>query len=226
MMKRAIACLVFAAFFALPALAAAENSGVYVAPRLLLGFQHTGTTNIGDEAKSNYENTFGGALAVGYNFASSFRLPLRAELEYAYRSEAEEKASVDIPGVAKYDMKHKMSISTLFLNAYYDIDTGSAFTPYFGIGFGMAFVDNKWSGENSNGKEFGSGSASTSSFAYNLGLGVSYAFTENVAADLGYRFIGAGYHDGKFKDNYGGEENKIGSFPTIHEIYLGARITF
>jgi len=224
MMKRAIACLVFAAFFALPALAAAETMGVYVAPRLLLGFQHTGTTNIGDEAKSGYENTFGGALAVGYNFASSFRLPLRAELEYSYRSEAEEKASVD-HATPKYDMKHKMSISTLLLNAYYDIDTGTAFTPYFGIGFGMAFVDNKWSAESSGGKELGSGSASGSSFAHSLGLGVSYAFTENVAADLGYRYIGAGYHDGKYKEN-GGEEWKIGSFPTIHEIYLGARITF
>jgi len=219
MMKRAIASLVFAAFFALPALAAAETIGVYVAPRFLFGFQHSGTTNLGDGAKSTYENTFGGALAVGYNFASSFRLPFRAELEFAYRTEAEEKATPD-----NYtDIKHKMSIPTLFLNAYYDIDTGTALTPYFGIGFGMAFIDNKWKYKNDDAEL--SGSASSTSFAHSLGVGVSYAFTENVAADLGYRYIGAGYSQGKI-DMGNGNEAKYGSFPFIHEIYLGARITF
>jgi len=58
-------------------------------------------------------------------------------------------------------------------------------------------------------------------FAWNMGAGVSYAFTENVSADLGYRFIGTGYREIK-----AGGQKMYGSAPYIHEFYLGVRFTF
>jgi len=226
MMKRVIACLVFAAFCALPALAAAEVGGVYIAPRFLVGFQNAGLYNVEmgpeDSFSSTNKTVFGGALAVGYNFAPSFRLPFRAELELALRTNSEDKKEVN-----GTEFKVKTNLSTIFINAYYDIDTGTAFTPFLGVGIGMTsgWVGASETGDDPTGGTYGvSGDNTSTSLAYNVGLGVSYAFTENVAADLGYRFIGAGYHDGKISSP--SAEMKFDTVPYIHELYLGARISF
>jgi opacity protein-like surface antigen len=61
-------------------------------------------------------------------------------------------------------------------------------------------------------------------FAWNLGAGLSYAFTENVAADLGYRFIHTNHRE--LKANWGDGQTKVGSSPYINEFYLGGRFTF
>jgi opacity protein-like surface antigen len=61
-------------------------------------------------------------------------------------------------------------------------------------------------------------------FAWNAGGGLAYAFSENVSADLGYRFIGTGYCENKKWVE--GDRVQLGSSPYIHEFYLGARFTF
>jgi opacity protein-like surface antigen len=210
-MKRAVCLFVFAAFFALPALAAAEGIGVYVAPRFLVGFQDTGEISGGGSLLEQHSSVVvGGALAVGYNLAPKFSIPIRAELEYGLRTNSEGEKKDDFTG-RKYT--HKMNLSTLFLNAYYDIGTGTAFTPFVGLGVGAAF---SWDGTTY--KETGSATESwsdnTTTFAANVGVGVSYAFTSSIAADLGYRFI------------YVTEREDVKSSPYINEVYLGARITF
>jgi opacity protein-like surface antigen len=70
-------------------------------------------------------------------------------------------------------------------------------------------------------------------FAWNLGAGLAYAFTENVSADLGYRFVHTGYSQVSTSVNLNqalglgsGGRAKVGSSPYIHEFYLGARFTF
>ncbi|MCL1985583.1 MAG: outer membrane beta-barrel protein [Betaproteobacteria bacterium] len=220
-MKRTILCCMFAAFFALPALAAAEVNGVYIAPRFLLGIQNSGDfsrTGVPSGSFGQYSQAVvGGALAAGYNFAPKFDLPIRAELEYALRTN-----SSDSKDGAWLSTKHTMNISTLFLNGYFDINTGTPLTPYVGAGLGMAF---NYTGVTA--RAMGPGYSSnvyvddrSTSFAWNVGLGLSYAFTENIAADLGYRFIGAGYRELS-------EWNmKVGSSPYINEFYAGARFTF
>ena len=91
--------------------------GVYLAPKFLLSIQDSGV-----EAKSHYsEAAFGGALAAGYNFNNNFNMPIRTEVECSLRGNA---------GGDKYSN----SISTLFANAYYDIDTGTSLTPFIGGG--------------------------------------------------------------------------------------------
>jgi opacity protein-like surface antigen len=228
-MKRGILCLVLAAFFALPALAAAEVNGVYIAPRFLVGIQDSGSISTSDgfsDAFSQHSQAvFGGALAVGYNFAPKFKLPIRAELEYALRSNSQNKkdGSFDDGGPVNWETKHTLNISTLFVNAYFDFNTGTAFTPYIGAGAGMAF---NYTGAKGEVSVPGAGAVSLSAdqydttFAWNVGAGLSYAFTENIAADLGYRFVSTGYRE---VEKMG---IKVGSAPYIHEFYLGARFTF
>ena len=232
-MKRAIFCLVLAAFVALPALAAAEVHGVYIAPRFLVGIQNSGQlsrTNIPSDAMDQYSQAvFGGALAVGYNFAPKFQLPIRAEIEYAMRSASSKKKDVswsEFGTVGSAEVRQTTNLHTLFLNAYFDINTGTAFTPYLGAGIGMAFNNTRIKDEGSWAGPWGNDSWSDSknqwntTFAWNVGAGLSYAFTENVAADLGYRFIHTGYRSVSMDDR------KMGSAPYIHEFYLGARFTF
>ena len=242
-MKRGILCFVLAALFALPTLAAAEVHGVYIAPKFLLGIQDSGqlsrsnTRGPGGEQmfSQHSQAVFGGALAVGYNFAPKFNVPIRTEIEFALRSgssKSKDASNVNAWGDNNFETaKHTIQISTLFLNAYFDINTGTPFTPYLGGGLGMAFkfteAKSDWSSTWPGG---GGESASISkskhdtTFAWNLGAGVAYAFTENISADLGYRFIHTGHTELKW--GTGDDRGKLGSSPYIHEFYLGARFTF
>jgi len=74
------------------------------------------------------------------------------------------------------------SISALYLlgNVWFDVDTGSGFTPYIGGGVGAAAValslyDGNWETD-------GTG------FAYQLGAGVQVDVADNITLDLGYRY--------------------------------------
>ena len=225
-MKRGILCLTLMAFFALPALAAAEVHGVYVAPKFLVGIQDSGQlhrTNISKEGVDQYSQVvFGGALALGYNFGPKFGFPIRTEVEYALRS----NSSHDWDGWGggnHWDTRHTTNISTLFFNAYFDIDTKTPLTPYIGGGLGTSFTYTGMKGE-VDGVTVLDRNRHDTTFAWNAGGGLAYAFTENVAADVGYRFIGTGCRETKF--TAGGERVKIASVPYINEFYAGLRLTF
>ena len=226
-MKRGILCFMLAAFVALPALAAAEANGVYIAPKFLVGIQDSGQisrTNVSSEAIGQYNQAvFGGALAVGYNFAPKFQAPIRTEIEYAMRSVSSHRRDGGGWG-DRWETRQTTNLYTLFLNAYLDINTGTPLTPYVGGGLGMAF-NNTSLREEWNGVETDSRQRWDTTLAWNAGGGLAYAFTENVTADLGYRFIGTGYREfsGRYDD---GTKWNVGSAPYIHEFYLGARFTF
>jgi opacity protein-like surface antigen len=251
-MKRRILCLVLAAILAVPAVATAEVNGVYIAPKFLLGIQdsgqltRSGTYDIsGTQMASQFSQAvFGGALAVGFNFAPKFNVPLRTEIEFAMRSNSSNSKDVNIsdPAAGSYYAEGKQTIGlhTLFFNAYFDIDTGTPLTPYIGGGLGMAFRHTRIQGEAYAADNAGnsiqvydfSKSKHDTTFAWNLSAGLSYAFTENVSADLGYRFIHTGYSqvsadvDLHPLTGLTGGRAKVGSSPYIHEFYLGARFTF
>lgn len=63
-------------------------------------------------------------------------------------------------------------------NLWYDVDTGTSFTPYVGGGVG-------WS---HNVLTDGVDEETISGFVYQLGAGVRFAATENIGFDLGYRY--------------------------------------
>jgi len=59
-------------------------------------------------------------------------------------------------------------------NVYFDIPTGSVITPYVGAGIGYGWSDDRGDDE--------------SGVAYALMAGVEVNITDNVSADVGYRF--------------------------------------
>ena len=110
----------------------------------------------------------------------------------------------------------------LFLNLYYDIQTGTPFVPYIGAGAGLAFNYVEYTGHVSDGVDTMRGSASDNftNFAWNVGAGVAYNFNENFAVDLGYRFMMMGYNE----VSIGG--SNISNQPYNNEFMLGLRFTF
>ena len=240
-MKRILGVLLLIGVMVTPTVASAgEQIGVYVAPKFVYGLtQMDGAKGHWSEAGassserigSKTDDTFGGSIAIGYDFDKKFGVPIRAELEYAGFSKAEaEKTYGDDDYTSK--MKQTFGIQTLFVNAYWDIDTGTQFTPYVGAGLGMAFIRTKFK---DSGYEYAdpddswsesTGSKNVTNFAWNVGAGLGYDITENWTMDVGYRFVGLGsvktktYRDDDY-EMYGKTSNLY-----QHQVAVGIRYTF
>lgn len=246
-MKKFVCVLALAATLSLPVLAQAEQVGVYVAPKFLFSQQIIDSPQMDDSYVSSghssstgyvlgndkSDSTWGGGLAIGYDFNPRFDVPIRAELEYAVRSQSKVSWSGDSLGDTD-STKMKFDVQTLFVNLYYDIKTSTAFTPYFGAGLGMAFIKGKsdLSINYGPGAPTFSGSASKSqtNFAWNVGAGVAYAITDNWDLDLGYRYVDMGeVKTGgiTYQDSFGSSETYTGKADLrAHEVMLGIRYTF
>jgi len=240
-MKRILGVLLLVGVMVTPTVASAgEQIGVYVAPKFVYGLTQMDSfkghwSEGGDSERisggSRSDDTFGGSIAIGYDFDKKFGVPIRAELEYAGFSKAETKKSYgDDDYTAK--MKQTFGIQTLFMNAYWDINTGTQFTPYIGGGLGMAFINTKFK---DSGYDYAdpddawnesTGSKNVTNFAWNVGAGLGYDFTENWTLDVGYRFVGLGsvktktYSDDDYK-MYGKTSNLY-----QHQFAVGVRYTF
>lgn len=114
-------------------------------------FGHSTGTYKGKDAS---DSSFGGGLAIGYDFAVYGAAPVRLELEYLYRGKAKGKYGDkmtrvddygDSPATAIFGSNHSFeaNIHTVFANAYMDFHNDSNFTPYIGLGIGGAYVDAK-----------------------------------------------------------------------------------
>jgi opacity protein-like surface antigen len=239
-------------FFALlltvsSAFAAAEGAkpyGVYVGGHLGVSIENFSGRNFTDydygtgwSPGSKTDTTFGGGISVGYNFDPQFSIPVRLELDYTARTRGEVKSNgvyddSAASGEGPFDAAKQDSISlqTLMLNAWVDIPTGTAFTPYLGGGVGFGFVNykSKMSFVDTQGTVepgFESGSTNETNFTWSLGGGAAYDFTENWTVDLGYRYIDAGKVSVSFKDDEG-TWGRSKSNVQAHDIMLGIRYTF
>ena len=219
--------ILMAACFLLPVQAkAADLMGVYVAPKFVLNIQHVKGLGIdmdGDRmpgSNSKDAARAGGGLAIGYDFSPVLDVPVRAELEYAaYGNVSHHLGFIDQLAGDALSSKHTVGLQTLLANVYWDITEWHGFTPYLGAGIGMAFL--KTEGE-AGAMGFSEREKDTDTvFTGQIGLGCSYAFTENISADFGWRFLMMG--DGNV-EKYGvrldSEENYA------HQFMLGLRVTF
>lgn len=221
-MKRFIATLALVLTLALPGLAAAEGTGMYLAPKFLMSIQDTGTIErtsalAGSGVDDYSQFTLGGALALGYDFWPQQMLPLRVEIEFALRGNSEKSWSDGGKNV-----KGTWNNSTLFANLFWDFHNDTAFTPYIGAGLGLAFNYTGYDFTVEGGK-FSADDRFTN-FAWNVGVGASYSFNENLALDASYRFVGLGYNEVSAYHN--SRKYEIGSDPYNNEFMLGLRFAF
>jgi len=234
-MKRIIGLMAVAGMLMFPVKAIAVDGqlGIYVAPKIIYGLTYMKNVKYHDfyngdphswNAGSHWDSTFGGSLAVGYDLSKKLRVPVRGELEYAAFTKAE------VEGTVWNNIKQSNKIQTLFANVYYDIDTGTKFTPYVGAGMGAGFIRTE-GGKADNGW-VSTGSKTITNFAWNIGLGLGYEVTNNIALDVGYRFADLGKAVTKWRDmewSWGGAGDgyKISTKRIYqHQFSLGARFTF
>ena len=121
-----------------------------------------------------YDTGFGFNVNVGYDFD-----PVRVEFEFGYKNADVDK--VDVLGFSIPINNSDLTVMSYMVNAFYDIKTKSAFTPYVGAGIGMI-----------NGELDDNGyTADDTVFGYQFIVGAAYNFNKNFALDLSYRFQGA-----------------------------------
>ncbi|MDR1856522.1 MAG: outer membrane beta-barrel protein [Desulfovibrio sp.] len=231
-------CLAFAP---LRAEAASSAAGLYLKLGFLDSIMTTGTIHsdlsVGNESMpfgtgSYTQNTMGGAFAIGYDFWQLNSVPVRAELEYAIRSNMNKtwNESEEVEDeVAKGSFNANWHLQTILANVYYDFRNSSPFTPYVGAGVGMGLLRTQYKFDFDY-----AGYASSDSvtqwdavFAYNIGAGAYYNFNDNLAVDLGYRFLGTTYNKVNL-DVVGGAAGqlKTGTALYSHDIMLSLRYTF
>jgi opacity protein-like surface antigen len=121
-----------------------------------------------------YDTGFGFNVNVGYDFD-----PVRVEFEFGYKNADVDK--VDVFGFSVPINNSDLTVMSYMVNAFYDIKTASAFTPYLGAGIGVVTGELDDNGATSDDTVFG----------YQFIVGAAYNFNKNFALDLSYRFQGA-----------------------------------
>jgi opacity protein-like surface antigen len=191
---------------------AAESVGVYVAPRFT-----TGTVNFKDGTDLW---TSGGALAVGYDFHPTLKVPVRVELEY--NTLADVKKTYKDEG---WRSKATVGASTLFVNAYFDWHNSTAFIPYVNLGLGTSSLSVKGRGVDlDDGETYVWGKKTSTHTAWNIGLGSAWRLSETISLDLGYRYAHLG-NKARTKADQDGDDAYIKNIRT-HQIILGAKFLF
>jgi outer membrane autotransporter protein len=226
-MKKFLPPLLLAAVV-LPSIpASAEPLGVYVAPRLsasLVQFHFKAPAYDNWSYGSHEEWTYGGALAVGYDFHPSHKVPVRVELEYDKLSDVERSKKYD---GGWWKAKSTLGVSTLFVNTYFDFHNRSAFTPYVSLGVGKSFLSAKMTETDyiDPDDNYVYGKKTTTNTAWNIGLGSALRLSETISLDLGYRYSHLGKARTKSHEYDESDYAKSKNVET-HQLIFGAKFMF
>lgn len=160
-------------------------------------------------------------VAAGLNF-KQWGAPVRGEVEYDYRSDLGYNPNPNYVNAATPTKStNNINSQTLFFNAYYDIDTGTKFTPFLGGGVGIAFNNTSTNGTVIATGQSASSNGSKTEFAWNIGAGVNYAFTDHWSVDAAYRYVDLGSAFGAT-----GTSAQITGDLTTHELSAALRYQF
>jgi len=173
--------------------------------------------------KKSFEPSFTGGVGVGYVWGPAFRTDLTVDIHSIMQAKF---IGTNAANTLSVDDKTKFMATILLLNAYYDIRTGTPFTPYIGGGVGFS-VDQLTRNSNSTftgvpaSTTSASGRTTNVQFAAAGMAGVTYEFNTFVALDVNYRYLYFG----------GSEVGPTGANSTVsigdineHQIRAGLRL--
>ncbi len=209
MIKRLIFGMLLCIAMVTPAMA--DTTGIYAGGKFIYSYQTSWGGGLFSESYS--QSTAGGGVFVGYDFYRQSDIPLRTEIEYAFRGNIYKDDSG-----AGYNSETFYNMQTLLVNFYYDFYNESSFTPYVGGGIGAGFMTGGYKVDSFI--YSADGSMDDTVLAWNVGGGVGYAITDRITADLGYRYMSysSSYNDSSDQDF---ETSTSG-----HEVSLGVRFNF
>jgi len=163
---------------ALPTAAMAATEGFYVGAGAGVNWTRDADVRNYPSGGFGLEESFkiGGIADLSAGYATA--MGLRAELEFAWRwRNAIDSTESATPALR--DLSGKSSSIAFMGNVLYDVNVGMPFTPYIGVGAGLAEVRHSLNGVSD--KDW--------VFAYQGIVGASYAVTDNVAVTLDYRYF-------------------------------------
>ncbi len=162
---------------------------------------------------------FGGA--VGYDFGD-----LRAEGEFSYQAAGfRHDYNGDIDDNNKAD--DSLAVIGIMANGYFDLDTGTPFVPYIGVGVGAVNLSvNLAPGEDEDPTFEGNGWG----FGYLVNLGLGYQIINEFALTLGYKFSGTLETEvtdvGKNGSDTEDDDRNVKPTLMAHRFELGVKVTF
>ena len=166
---------------ALPLTARAETPGFYIGGAAGSDFAIDGKASSGPGSDTvRYSTGPTGLLNLGYDFGN-----IRAEVEGSY---AHNDVSSTV-GAPLWGAGGNIRTWGVLFNGFYDIKTGTPWTPYIGGGIGVGFVHASLSGTRPPGTAVGLYNGSDTAFAYQAIGGVSYALTPQLSLTADYRYF-------------------------------------
>jgi len=197
----------------------ASMSGPYL--RVDIGYGLTtdpdGTQSAGPTSAEDSGNfgVFGGG--AGYRFNKY----LRADMSMAYRPET----SIDSTSAAGNSNASEVDALSVMANVYVDTGQFGMLTPYVGAGIGYARLSTgTLTTTGGNASETGE---TADNVAYALMAGGAFHLSDEIALDIGYRFISLGemVQSGQFSDGTTGQATEFDEL-LVHEVKAGIRIQF
>ncbi len=142
-----------------------------------------GNEDLGGNASFGLDHDWTQHLGLGYAFQNGFRV--EGEISHRYNEFGDGGVFVDDGDVHAW---------AAMLNGFYDFNRGGDVQPYIGLGVGAARLDVSATGP------IGSGDDEDTVLAYQGIVGVALNLTEQLALDIGYRYLVA---DGAELDGVG-----------------------
>lgn len=169
---------------------------------------------------------YGGGTG-GYDFGF-----VRVEGELSLRAAAIDSITSKTNSSIIHNVDGDVGVFSAMINAFFDLQNGSRFTPYLGGGIGVAamyisdtygYVSKK--GSNSTYYETLYGESDDTVFAYQLGGGIDIALTKRLSLDLGYRYFRTG--EARFNSDYWDFTNSSSSMRfESHNAMVGLKMKF
>ncbi len=211
-MKNRYVLLGSALALALPFTAQAETQGLYIGGNVGADFavDSKASTAAGHNTV-HYDVGPAASLSLGYGFG-----PFRGEVEESFRYNGVNGTGGAALGHAGGNAR---TWATMF-NGFYDINTGTPWTPYIGGGIGVGFFHASLSGNRPVGSSIGLYNGSDTTFAYQGIAGVSYALSQNLSLTADYRYFATTDADIKSNGTKWNVEN------ANHVLTIGARWAF
>ncbi|MBS3026186.1 MAG: outer membrane beta-barrel protein [Dolichospermum sp. DET50] len=130
-----------------------------------------------DQVNFGLDSTAQWSIAGGYQLKN-----YRTELELNYSSFGINKGTVN---TQSFPLDGNVSTTSVLVNGYYDIPTGSKFRPYIGAGIGVGIISGKIKDQGTE-ADLGTGS----SFAYQGKVGLQYEIANKGNAFAEFKYLG------------------------------------
>jgi opacity protein-like surface antigen len=123
--------------------------------------------------------------ALGYQFGG-----IRAEAEFSYLSVNQNKIGETELKAEDYDALPQLTAMSFMANGWYELDTGTPFSPFIGFGLGAVNVSFSAVTPKNAPDEFEPTESTGWGFAYQAGAGLGVEVADGFSIRLGYRLFG------------------------------------